>query len=324
MEQSSVLSLDSIDRIRFYVKNKYADLPHERHAEIVADAIVKIIERQLPEFSPSIKKKITNQLIEEVVVPHKRPVSLEDIRLACEASVTTGDEMVLLDTWKKEKGIIVETTIPEPEQSSEHPIQSFWNKTKVSFYYGIASIAIIACVSLYPVVSTSFAGEEGSTTSIESNTAQPEVALMENELPVNYQYTNIDEKKLKAYLSTRNSLLMDEPYFSTIIETAKSFNIHPILLFAITGQEQDFVDRDHEKANEIANNPFNVFYSWEDYNTSIEDTVAIAARTIVNLSKDRPTNVDAIVWINRKYAEDPNWSTGVKSLFETIINYINN
>lgn len=322
MEQSSVLSLDSIDRIRFYVKNKYADLPHEKHAEIVADAIVKIIERQLPEFSPSIKMKITNQLIEQVVVPHKRPVSLEDIKLACEASVTTDEEKVLLDSWKMEKGILTESeTITE--KSFTYSVQTYWKKIKVSFYYSVASLAIIACVSLYPYVSSSIAGNEGTTIYVETIAAQPDIALMENELPANYQYTNIDEEKLKEYLSTRNSLLTDEPYFSAIIETAQQFNIHPILLFAITGQEQGFVDRDHDRANEIANNPFNVFYSWEDYNTSIEDTVAIAARTIVNLSKERPNNVDAIVWINRKYAEDPNWSTGVKSLFETMINYIN-
>lgn len=141
-----------------------------------------------------------------------------------------------------------------------------------------------------------------------------------------FKYREIDRNSLKKYLSTRNSILMEEPYFSTIINISEEFNLNPLLLFAITGQEQSFVPRNHHNAEQIANNPFNVFNSWQKYNTDIEDSTKIASRTVVNLSKDRPPNVDPFIWINRKYSEDKNWSHGVKNIYyhlEQLVPYVN-
>ena len=108
------------------------------------------------------------------------------------------------------------------------------------------------------------------------------------------------------------------PYFSAIIRASKEFNLNPHILFAITGQEQSFVPKNHENANKIANNPFNVFHSWQEYNTDIYDSSRIAARTVINLSKDKPTNIDIFDWINNKYAFDKKWGKGVKEIFETL------
>jgi hypothetical protein len=123
-------------------------------------------------------------------------------------------------------------------------------------------------------------------------------------------------------LTSRNSLLADEPYFTDIMMTAKEFDIHPALLFAITGQEQGFVPKNNKRAREIVNNPFNVYYSWQDFNTTTKESAQIAARTINRLSKDRPEGTEPLVWINRQYAEDPNWSTGVSSIFRSIISHL--
>lgn len=142
-------------------------------------------------------------------------------------------------------------------------------------------------------------------------------------LPDWFKYKVIDENLLKSYLANRSSILKDEPYFSSIIEVGRDFNINPILLFAITGQEQSFVPQDHVSANKIANNPYNVFCSWQSYNTDIVDSSEIACRTIINLSKDRPDSVDPLVWINRKYSADQNWHYGVRSLYNEIIDFIN-
>lgn len=137
-------------------------------------------------------------------------------------------------------------------------------------------------------------------------------------IPFELRYRNIDENKLKDYLKTRNSILEEEPYFSVIISTAKDFNLNPIALFSITGQEQGFVPRDHTYAEKIANNPFNVFGSWKEYNSDIKNSTEIAARTVSNLLKGRPEDVDSFQWINRKYAEDKNWWVGVRFLFNQI------
>ncbi|URN93910.1 MAG: hypothetical protein NAG76_19095 [Candidatus Pristimantibacillus lignocellulolyticus] len=323
MEQSSVLSLDSVDRIRFYVKHKYAHLPQEKHAEIVADAIVKVIERQLPSYHPELKRQITNQLIEQVVIPQKRPVSLLDIDQACSQASLTNEEFDLLRNWRSEKGVTTDTDTSKWSLWNE--VTKLINEHQKSVGYGLACIVLIAAVSMYTYFSPAIIKDKQTANKVTNQSATIETTevLAYNELPSSFQYTTFDESLLIQYLNGRNSMLVDEPYYTAIMDTAKQFNIHPVLLFAITGQEQGFVSRDNERAEEIANNPFNVFHSWEDYNTTIEDSTAIAARTLVNLSKDRPKDIDPIVWINRKYAEDPNWSTGVNSLFTTMINYIN-
>jgi putative ABC transport system permease protein len=86
------------------------------------------------------------------------------------------------------------------------------------------------------------------------------------------------------------SLLADEPYFSEIIQAAQDSDIHPFLLFAITGQEQGYVPKDTKKAKQIANNPFNIYNSWDSYNTDIADSARIASKTILSISQDRPAD----------------------------------
>lgn len=143
-------------------------------------------------------------------------------------------------------------------------------------------------------------------------------ALSPNHLQPHLQYKEIDEKALNEWLIERDSILAKEPYFSSIISVAKEFSINPLLMFAITGQEQGFVKQSHPRAKEIANNPFNVFGSWQDFNTDIVDTSRIAARTILNLSKGCPKDEDPIKWLNQKYAEDPNWHLGVSQILNSL------
>lgn len=139
-----------------------------------------------------------------------------------------------------------------------------------------------------------------------------------NKLPPELRYMDIDKSKLKEWLIKKDSILSEEPYISAIIKTAKQFDINPLLLFAITGQEQAYVPKSDKNSKKIANNPFNVYGSWEEYNTDIYDSSRIASMTIINISKDRPPDADPIQWINRKYAEDDNWYIGVTSIFNQL------
>jgi len=154
---------------------------------------------------------------------------------------------------------------------------------------------------------------------IKSNTTLPRKNQTINaHLPDYLMYKNVNITNLKEFLNSKNSLLVEEPYFTTILSVSKDFNLNPLVMFAITGQEQSFVPKTDKNANKIANNPFNVFYSWKKYNTSIKDASSIAARTLVNLCKNKPNNVDAFTWINRKYSEDENWSKAVRSIFKKL------
>ena len=132
------------------------------------------------------------------------------------------------------------------------------------------------------------------------------------------QYRQVDKNSLLQYLSRKGSLLCEEPYYSSIIQASIEYNLNPLLLFAIAGQEQSFVPKNARNAQLIANNPFNVYGSWQVYNTNILDSSRIAANLIVTLNKNRPPSIDPIVWINTKYAEDKKWNVGVKKLLEEL------
>lgn len=134
-----------------------------------------------------------------------------------------------------------------------------------------------------------------------------------------FKYTYFDHEKLRLYLSEKNSILAEEPYFSTIIEVSKLNSYDPRLLFALTGQEQSFVPIKNSMASEIANNPYNVFYSWKHYNTDIADSTEIAIKTINNMLKKMPEGANPFKWMNKTYAEDPNWWRGVQSIYKELI-----
>lgn len=140
-------------------------------------------------------------------------------------------------------------------------------------------------------------------------------------LPEYMRYKEVNKEKLKEFLEGRQSLLSKEPYFSTILSTAEEFNLNPIVLFSITGQEQGFVPESHKDAYKIANNPFNVYHSWIEYNTDINDASRIASRTVINLAKGRSEDNDPFLWIGKKYAEDPRWGKSVKIIFEELTQY---
>ncbi|GCD12354.1 hypothetical protein [Clostridium tagluense] len=154
---------------------------------------------------------------------------------------------------------------------------------------------------------------------ISSNIINPkENPVVNAHLPDYLMYKNVNITELKEFLKSKNSLLVYEPYFSAILSVSKDFNLNPLVMFAITGQEQSFVPKDNKNAYKIANNPFNVFFSWKKYNTNIQDAANIAARTIVNLCKNKPNNIEAFTWVNRKYSEDKNWSKAVRSIFNKL------
>lgn len=136
--------------------------------------------------------------------------------------------------------------------------------------------------------------------------------------PEYFKYKDINQTLLKKFLIVRNSLLAEEPYFSTIISVSKDYNLNPLVIFAIAGQEQSFVPKDDFASVKIGNNPFNVYHSWKEYNTSIYDSSRIVCMTIINLSKSRPKDEEPFHWIGKKYAEDQNWSKLVNKIYNKL------
>lgn len=141
-------------------------------------------------------------------------------------------------------------------------------------------------------------------------------------LPQELLWKDFDKEKLRAFLNSRNSILAQDRYLTSIIDICRKKDVNTILMIAITGQEQSYVPKNKPNAEKIANNPFNVYHSWYEYNTDIEDSTSIACNTVINLSKNRPEAIHPIQWINRKYAKDQNWWIGVSNCFDQIKKYV--
>jgi len=135
-----------------------------------------------------------------------------------------------------------------------------------------------------------------------------------------FKYKEINEEALQVWLNRRHSLLAEEENFQTIMKVAKLYGVNPLLLFAITGQEQNFVPENHPLAEKILNNPFNVYGSWEKFNTDLDEATRIAARTILTGSEGRPEKADPVSWLNIEggYAEDTQWHVGVSLILEQL------
>ncbi|WP_123054214.1 SH3 domain-containing protein [Clostridium sp. JN-1] len=159
---------------------------------------------------------------------------------------------------------------------------------------------------------------KNNTDSSNSNNINTGSQDTKNNGAITMSYLNINQDKLKQFLKQNNSLLASEPYFSSIISTASQYNLNPLILFAIAGSEQSFVPSNTLDASKIANNPFNVHGSWQQYNTNISDSSGIAARTVINLSKGMPQDSNLFSYIGPKYAEDSNWGNKTYSIFKQL------
>lgn len=153
------------------------------------------------------------------------------------------------------------------------------------------------------------------------------IDVNEDWIPYIYQYKEVDKDKLKEWLVSNNSYLANKPYFEEIIKAAQKYDLNPCLLFAIVGKEQSFIPKEHPEASIIANNPFNVFGSWQKYNTNITNSAELACETIIKIAADRPQETEFLKWINTKngvggYAEDENWWRGVDKFFNILTSQV--
>lgn len=378
-ESAVFLTPADIRNIQHYVTRKYAGLPSERHAEIVTDAMQRIVMKQLPAFDQAERRILTEQLLEEVVGRRQIPVGAEHVFAACLRREETSSEWVeAFRAWSEERlkrsldpelfhSYIRQTRAQLWLAGDQQPLQpEQWRllHEEAALWDARASVQLMADETLsvaasggqrlYPdkpwslqvrprlygllcalILAASFIYGWMTLAPMLPQELRPPVAIRPaepapaptpqprmNELPDELRYAEVDTARLTAYLDAKNSLLAEAEYRDIILKAAKKFDIHPLLLFAITGQEQAFVPRSHKLAKKMINNPFNVFHSYQEYNTTLEDSARIASKTVNKWSKDRPEGIDAIKWVNRKYAEDPNWAKGVTSIFQAMKRYV--
>ena len=140
-------------------------------------------------------------------------------------------------------------------------------------------------------------------------------------------YRPLDIPVLLEWLGKRNSMLATKEILTMIDDAAKAQGINPYLLIAITGAEQSFVPKSNKYADKIVKNPWNVFGSWKEgkgAELTTKDAAIIAAKTIVKLSRGKPSAVSPIAWLsdpenpNGVYATGTNWVKNVTSIYEQL------
>ncbi len=351
LSQEEIINAKRLKEIRESIHALHPTYTSKQKATLFAKEIYNIIEHALPNYSDESKKSVRSALLKRKLLSNDKTINEKDIFEISLELLPSDEVRTILPSWVESKIEIEnveefiehfhrlrdttfnETAVTVNLDASEiintstltrglkeiEPLKQ--DKQQGNRKYVLVALLIIAI--FVPIIKMMEKPVSETTDVPKIGAVKEEISTLEPKLPANdlpdyLQYKSINQENLRAWLHKRESKLAEEPYFSTILSVSQEFNIHPFLLFSITGQEQAFVPRTHERANEIVNNPFNVFHSWEDFNTNIEESSKIAARTIVNLSKDRPEKRDPIKWINRKYAEDPNWWVGVSSIFQTM------
>jgi hypothetical protein len=353
MESAALLSPTDINIIRRYVHTKYAPLPGDRQAEIVADAIRRTLHKRLPNIPTQLKNQMTDELISRCLVGELRDIILDDVLDLCaELEVNESDQSEqllapILDwvnehvpgRWSTEqlhsrldrRKIYTLTLVPnlsaivDPDMKELRlgrfllRSQMLLRKVFIPSPAWLLLAAVVISALGAPLFMNKSPAPNAESTVKPSAVITNSVLKLDVGMPERLKYTEFDVKALKKYLKNRDSLLVEEPYFGAIVDNAREYNIHPLLLFAITGQEQGFVPKSSKDAAAIANNPFNVFHSWEDYNTDIHHSAEIAAKLIAKLAKSRPEGHEPFTWFNKTYAEDPLWSDGVSRIFEKLM-----
>ena len=127
-----------------------------------------------------------------------------------------------------------------------------------------------------------------------------------------------------AWLAARDSAEAGTQYLNMLDQAGKKYNLNPLLLLAITGQEQSFVPKFLGDWPQVLKNPFNVYYSWQDYAPGFLQAAMIAAETVNHLSSGCPPGMNPIEWVdspanpNDRYAGDTDWWKGVSVFFSIL------
>lgn len=306
-----ILTKKEIIKIKHDIDSEYIDKTSKEKANILSITIHSILEEHLIGINNYNKNKLKISLLKNTIFNNKDSISYFDVY-----NTITSD--AFKDTISTEEVSVWENSFLK-NNKQKYISKLHYNKLILSF---ICVLFIFILSHGYKTVSSYIFSN--NIKYVEQVNYELLLSKVENNnssrLPNYFKYIDVNKEKLRSFLINKNSLLAEEPYFSSIINSSKEFNLNPLILFAITGQEQSFVPKTDKSSKKIANNPFNVFYSWMEYNTDIVDSSKIACRTIINLCEDRPMGEDPFKWINRKYAEDKNWYKGVQYIYNDLVN----
>jgi hypothetical protein len=195
------------------------------------------------------------------------------------------------------------------------------------FAFLVMASPLLIMATAMPFLLTPAQFLDSAGTSVSGTPTGPVPAFVPAE--IQYQNRTSAYAAVIAWLAARNSVLADTEHLAAIEAAGQRWNVDPLLLLAITGQEQSFVPR-KGKWQAVERNPWNVFGSWERWSGGFELSALWAANTVARLSQGCPPGVSVIQWINGfgpdgtrsnpgwGYAGDSNWWRGVSSFYSQL------
>lgn len=351
LQSKKVISKNDILILKQYINKKYNSYDQIKKLNVLTTSIHQVLDKNIDGLEKNYTNKLKQDLLKSTLLKNGKSIFLIDIFNACISEKNAENSFYeSIVTWVNSKaenkislldlenfGVKLQPHNPEDleitnEKSSVYKITPSNPKIFRAIWASKVFKCSICTTFIFCILALNTRNIKGILNSSKTNNTKFPYKISEKKsenfiastkvsnsnLPNYFSYKNINTNSLKRYLHSKNSLLVEEPYFSTLIGVAKKFNLNPLILFSITGQEQAFVPADNQYAKKIVNNPFNVYHSWQEYNTNLKDAAEIASRTVINLCKDRPSSEDPFKWINRKYAEDPNWGAGVRRIYDEL------
>ena len=348
LNEAIIVSRKDIMTIRMRIEEEYPNKSKMFKAEKLLEEVNIIIDEHLHSVSSKQNITIRTRIIDKCLMSMQTDINKKTI-LDELIELDTSEEEVkeLLKTWIKKEyhGYFTDKRLLKyikkqrikPFEKADEMI-SFQEKTVNNFKYDpVQSLIIFMLILILVSVSViSYTSNEMTRLSHQKSAIYPKLIYKMNpttilsetsytirikevesdvQLPNEFKFRDISKKSLNHYLEKKNSILTNDEYLDIILKVAEEKQINPILLIAIIGQEQGFVPQNHRQALRIINNPFNVFGSWIEYNTNLEDSTYIATETLIKRLSKLPPNTDPFIWINKTYAEDTNWWKGVKYFF---------
>lgn len=323
-EERTIIDDTVIRKVKHYIAHKHPGFTAEERAAVLDNAIHRIIDIHLPDFEESTKDRLRQKLLARTGMEWSAPLLAKDVLEACLILELEEPALEQLAIWMDKHQLAAIPRESLPQELPSYPIPVPLSASHRRWQFAGAAILIFLLWAAGAPVKLAIPPDAARNAVFSSPPAEPASLPVVSDFPLpnEYTYHPVNTVELKEWLQSRSSLLAEEPYFSAILDAAERNNLNPLLLFAITGQEQAYVPKEKKNAKQIANNPFNVHHSWQAYNTGISDSAHIASKTILSISRTRPDGAHPIQWLNTRYAEDPEWWVGVNSIFEKLLREI--
>lgn len=348
LKQMVIFSYQDLVHMKSSISKSYAHLSTEDRAEILSVAIHNLLNKYLEGIDDAYRTSLRLDVIRNTLSKHIYNITKKDVFESIGTLDLPKDELIeLVEVWlDKNTGLNVsrqalDAYFDEPEVLITYEAKQTRHVSIAVFLLLALSMMLMLAVSFHrfgfedSVIEQAHAldlpgipiGYQGlcsmdrvylidPLSSGIGNRKTVPFGLYNGKLRRDFRFEPFHYFNVKHYIaSTRKGLIAEPEYFNRLIHLAFLNDVDPLLLLAIIGQEHSFVSRDSLYAMVIINNPFNVFHSWMDYNTTLRDSTKIAINTINNRMLKRPTDTMPLFWLGEIYAEDPNWHLGVSLIY---------